>query len=202
MKLGLLLSTLIAGFVCTSVSTAQTQLVRGDVDSIQGTNRFVLDCTFIELVSSTVNLQALENQSRQSDIEYDMQVQVVSTNPTVLNVISATVAPEMMQMGNLRLGETDSWEVNGTPGSNAWVFLGDRAFTLYGPAGPLGTWLLGGPVALLNQGTIAFNGQFRFNFTMPNEPRFLGTEITAQAIVQLPAGNFMITNPDCKEIEN
>lgn len=197
-----LLHSIVTCALLVGASHAQTQLVRGDIDSIQGTPRFQLDCTFIELVSSTVNLQALENASSQSNIEYDMQVTVVGTNPVVLNVVSATPVLEMMQMGKLRLGETDSWEVNGTPGANAWVFIGDRQTTGYFPAGALGTWVLGGPIALLAQGSIAFNGQFRFNFSMPNVPAFVGVEITSQAIVQQPAGNLLITNSDCKEIEN
>src|SRR5690606_31444330 len=44
---------------------AQTQLVRGDIDSIPQSNRFRLDCTNIQLVTSTVNLQQLHDASKQ-----------------------------------------------------------------------------------------------------------------------------------------
>ena len=195
--------SLIAATSLAVATPGQTQLVRGDVDGIQGTLRFQLDCTNIELVSSTVNLQALENQSRQNDIEFDMQVTVVSAGPpTTLNVLSAVAVPEVLDMGNLRLGETNSWEVFGQPGSTALVFVGDRAFTGYFPIGALGTWVLGGPIALMAQGPIAFNGQFRFNFTTPTNPAFLGVEITSQAIIQDPDGTLSISHPDCKTVEN
>jgi hypothetical protein len=180
---------------------AQTQIVRGDIDGIQGTNRFQLDCTSIELISTSVNLQALHDLSRQQNIEFEMQVSVASVSPTVLNVLSAVQIPETMDMGKMRLGETDNWEVRGQPGTAAFVFIGDRRTTAYIPAGPLGTFVLGGPIALLASGTINGVGQFQFNFTMPNNPLFVGVEITSQAILALPSGMLTITHPACKTIE-
>ncbi len=57
--------TLFLAVALTAGVTAQTQLVRGDVDSVSGSNRFQLDCTRIPLTSSTVNLEQLHDQSRQ-----------------------------------------------------------------------------------------------------------------------------------------
>jgi hypothetical protein len=197
-----LLAIACSAILFSGIAGAQTQLLRGDIGDIRGTNRFLLDGTTIELVSSTVNLQVLHDQSRQQNIDYEMRVTLVSAPPVVLNVVSAVSIPEMMDMGNMRLGESSRWQVNGTPGSTAWVFIGATAFTAYTPVGPLGTFLLGGPVALLAQGTINGQGQFEFNFTTPNDPSFVGVEITSQAVVQLPAGNFLVTNPDSRVIES
>lgn len=190
-----------AALLLTANLSAQHRLI-GDVDGIQGTNRFLLDGTTIELVSTSVNLLQLENLSRQSDIEFDMQVTTVSTNPTVLNVLSAVEVPEIFEMGKLRLGETDSWEVRGIPGSTTAVFICARESTRYLPLPGIGTLLLGAPISPMNQGTIGATGQFRFFFTMPNEPVLLGFEITAQALVRSPAGVVSLTHASSREIEN
>ena len=76
---------------------AQTYRIVGDVDAIQGTNLFELDCTHIRLVSTTVNLQQLHDASRQQNIEYDMQVTDVSAGGlTILNVLSAVAVYEVL----------------------------------------------------------------------------------------------------------
>ena len=63
----------IATAVLASTSFAQLHLVRGDVDSVQNSNTFVLECTNVQLVSSTVNLRAMHDQSRQNDIYWEMR---------------------------------------------------------------------------------------------------------------------------------
>lgn len=192
-----LATTLTAGL------TAQTQLVRGDVDGIQNTQGlFQLECTQVRLVSSTVNLQALHDASRQQDIEYEMQVTQVGTNPVTLDVVSATQIFEMFDMGNLRFGRNETWEVFGVPGNPAAVYMDLRANTNYAPFGSWGTWVLGPNAFLFNQGTINALGRFRFQFTMPNLPQFVGVEFTAQALTLDANGAPLITNPDCKEVRN
>lgn len=183
-------------------SLSAQQLVRGDIDGIQGTQLFQLECTQIRIVSPTLNLQALSDASRQQNIEYDMQVVQVQANPTVLEILSATPVPEMFQMGNLRIGRSETWELVGVPGSQYGVFLGFRTTTSYAPLGVWGTWLLGSNFAPLQNGTINALGRSQFQFTMPNAPTFIGMEITSQAIVVEPDGDLVITNPDCKEVRN
>ena len=181
---------------------AQTQLVRGDIDGIKNTRLFQLDCTHIRLVSTTVNLQKLHDASRQNNIEYEMQVRDVSSGGTkMLNVISAKAITEMMNMGNLRFGRSDTWEVFGPSGSLAVVFLQSRSMTSYLPLGSAGTWLLGGNAILFNFGTIT-NGSFRFNFQPPTIQSLVGQEFSSQALIVSRNGGLTITNPDCKEVRS
>lgn len=184
--------------------TAQTQLVRGDVDVIQNTNpdRFQLDCTGIPLVSSTVNLRQLHDASRQQDIEYEMEVVDIGTGGrTVLDVRSARVIPELFDMGNLRFGRSETWETFAAPGSQVWTFVDFRAATRYLPIGPAGTWVLGAGAFAIASGTTSAIGRFQFQFTMPTVPALVGTEFTAQSVVQ-ENGVFWLTNPDCKDVRS
>lgn len=195
--------SLIAAAALAPALSAQTQLVRGDIDSIQGTNLFRLDCTQdVRLVSSTVDLLALHNASHQQNFEYEMQVVDVSTpSQTILDVISATQIPEQFEMGNLRFGQSNTWEVFAAPGSPAWVFVAARTDTGYLPLGAPGTWILGGSAIVFNQGFTNGVGRFQFNYTMPTLPALVGLEVSGQAIV-FESGAFRLTNPDCKDIRN
>lgn len=180
---------------------AQTQLVRGDVDSVQGTNRFVLACTTIQLVSRTVNLQQLHDQSRQQDIEYEMQVRDVSAGgKTILDVVSAKAIPELFDMGNLRLGRADRWQVMGAPGSATAVYITATGLTGYTPVGAAGTWLLGNTFFFLHAGAIGNTGLFQFSWQPPDIQGLVGQSFAAQAIVLDRNGGLLIANAQCKEV--
>ncbi|MCA8956222.1 MAG: hypothetical protein KDC87_09110 [Planctomycetes bacterium] len=191
---------LFASLALASLVPAQTQLVRGDVDSIQNTNRWRLDCTNIELVSTTVDLQALHNASRQQDIEYEMQVIDVS-QPGLpkLNVISARAIPEIFDMGNIRFGRSDTWAVSGAAGSSFGIWITLPQATSYAPFGSWGTWLLGQHPMLFAQGTIPATGRFEFKYQPPTVPAWVGVTIVGQAVV-VQGSSILITNPGCKDI--
>jgi len=193
----------VAPILLATTAFAQPQLVRGDVDGIQGTNRFQLECTQIPLVSNAVNLQALHNLSSGQDIEFEMMVNNIGTlQSPVLDVLSAQQIPEIFDMGNLRFGRSETWEVFGVPNSRTAVYLGLRAGTQYHPFGPFGTWVMGPESVLLQLGTISGLGRFQFRFTMPTIPQLVGVEFTSQALVVEPSGSLLITNPDCKEVRD
>ena len=179
---------------------AQTQLVRGDVDGIQNTNRWRLECTSIELVSRTVDLKVLHDASRQQDIEYEMQVSVVSLSPPVLDVVSAKQIPQIFDMGNIRLGRADRWHVLGNQGEIAVVYLTGDGMTAYQPLGSLGTWLLS-PGFFFNAGVVSAQGRFEFNVQPPNDPRLVGLTFVGQAAVVAPStGRVLIANAQCKQV--
>jgi hypothetical protein len=175
---------------------AQTQLLRGKVEDVSNTtNQFFLDGTRIDLVSSTLNLNALVGQ------QLTMQVIDVSQGGrAILDVRSATPTTKMLDMGNLRFGRAESWQVNGVPGSRTGVFLTLTNMTSYVPFGASGTWVLGGIAPLLASGTINAAGQYEFKLTTPNIPSLVGVEFTSQAAVIDPQNNFILTNPDSKEV--
>ena len=181
--------------------TAQTQLLRGDVDSISGTNRYQVDCTNLEIVSSTVDLRALHDASRRQDIDYEMRVRPTTVGGrAVLEVVAATPIPEQMDMGNLRFGRNETWEVFGPAGSEVWIFVNVPSASSYLPLGAAGSWLLGTALPF-RTGQIDGFGRLRFGFTMPTIPALVGRTISSQAVLR-SNGVFSITAPDCKEVRN
>ncbi len=178
-------------------ANAQTQLVRGKVEDVPSTSRFVLDCTTLPLVSTTLNLNTLVGQ------QWNLQVVNTGTpSQPILDVRSATPATKIMDMGNLRFGRSERWQVNYTPGSLAAVYVQLTSATSYLPAGAPGTWLLGLNCMHLATGTTNGQGQFEFNITMPTIPSLVGVSFSSQALVRTPAGELVVANPDCKEVRN
>lgn len=186
-----------------SLLPAQTHLVRGDVDIMQGTNAFRLECTNIRLVSQTVNLKALHDASRQKDIEYEMQVRDVSQGGlTILDVVSAKTIPEMFDMGNIRLGRSDTWEVFGTPGSAAGMFITARSQTSFVPVGASGAWLVGANAILFARGTVNAIGRFQVRYQPPNDPSLVGLEVVGQGVLIGTNNTLTLANLDCKTVRS
>lgn len=192
--------TFAAALVLAAAASAQSFTIEGDIDSVQGTNRFVLDCTNINLISNTVNLQALHDASRQQDIEYRMDVMMVG--PNTLNVLSAVAFPEQLDMGNLRFGRSERWAITGAPGSAFAIFVNTRAATSLLPVPPLGAWVVGGNAPLFTQGQIGGFGRFEFSYTMPTIPALVGVEFTTQAALVSPANVLSITHAACKDVRS
>ena len=184
----------ILGIALGTTVCAQTQLVRGKVEDVSGTNRFVLDCTSIPLVSTALNLSSLVGQ------QWNLQVVNTGTATSpVLDVRSATAATKIFDMGNLKIGSPERWQVNAQPGAMAAMFVNATAATSYLPFGAAGTWLLGPQAPLLAQGTVSGQGQLEVRFTMPNLPQLIGTSFSGQAIV-LQSNQLILTNADCRDV--
>ena len=175
--------------------SAQTQLVRGKVEDVSGTNRFILDCTTIPLVSRALNLNTLVGA------QWNLQVIDVGTpGAPRLDVQSATPATKIFDMGNLRFGRAERWQVNYTPGSMTAVFVQATSATSYLPLGAAGAWLLGANAAFVNAGVVNGQGQFEFRLTMPTIPSLVGVSFSGQAVVAPPSAPLLITNADCREV--
>lgn len=185
----------LAFLFATTAVAQQTQLVRGKVEDIPQTPNFVLDCTNIPLVSNVLNLNTMVG------LQFDLQVVNLgtATNPR-LNVVSAVAVNKIFDMGNLRIGRPENWEIRGPSGSAAAAWLTATSLTGYFPLGAAGTWLLAGPTLMVASGTIGNGGQFQFTVTTPNVPELIGVMFTAQGAYGTPAGQLVITNPDCKEV--
>jgi hypothetical protein len=186
-----------------SAALAQTHTIVGDIDPIQGTNLFELDCTRIRLVSTTVNLQALHDASRQQDIEYEMQVTDVSTGGlTILNVLTARAVPEQFNMGNLRFGRSETWDLSGPAGATFVVFVTTRNQTVFLPTTGLGNaWFLPASAPVFHVGVMT-SPFIQFPFQMPTMPELVGTEFTAQTVLIGQQLNVTLTNPDCRVVRN
>ncbi len=194
-----ILTTALLGAALCAPLCAQNQLVRGDVDSVQNTNRFVLKCTNVPLVSTTVNLQQLHDATRQQNLTVEMTVRDIGTTTPVLDVLAAQIVPERMDMGNLRFGRTETWEVFAAPGSHAWIFVDVMASTGFLGFGDAGAWVLGRNAALLANGPVGALGRFQLRFQMPDIPALVGQTFVSQAIVQ-ENGTLLLTEADCKAV--
>lgn len=181
-------------FALCSTAFAQ-QPLRGKVEDVQNTqNQFFLDCTNIPMVSTAFNLNLWVGQEAIMDV-----TNVGTAQAPVLRVDAITATTKVFDMGNLRLGQTDRWEVNAPAGSFAFMFLDFTVNTGFTAFGNFGTWLLGPGAATLASGVTNGQNQFEINFTMPNIPALVGTSLTGQALVNT-GGTWFFANPDCKTI--
>lgn len=189
-------SLLLAASVLAAGLSSQTQLLRGKIENVQNTqNRFFLDCTNIPLTSTALNLNNLVGN------QYIMQVvNTGSASSPSLEVKSVTATTKIFDMGNIRLGRADRWQVRWKAGSTTAVGVTATAATSYVPLGPIGTFLLGPQFVLLKQGKVNQLGVFEFSFQPPNIQSLVGLSVTGQALVQEPNGFLLLSNPDCKEV--
>jgi hypothetical protein len=173
---------------------AQTQTVRGQIEDVPNSQprTFVLDCTTIPVQSSTLNLGMMLDTPAILDV-----VNVGTAQAPVLEVSAVTPTARNFEMGNLRIGHPDRWEVFAPTGSFALVFVDFTAHTGWMPFGSSGVFLLGGGAATLTSGMTNQEGKLEFNFTMPNVPQLVGSSFTAQSLIG-DHGNWLFSNPDCK----
>ncbi|MEO6594814.1 MAG: hypothetical protein ABIP94_08690 [Planctomycetota bacterium] len=191
-----LLPFLSCGVLFTTLLTAQTQTLRGKVEDVQGTvNQFFLDGTNLPLVSTALNLNQWMNQ------QLIMQVVNIGTvTAPVIRVDSAVATTKVMDMGNLRLGQTSTFEVFAPAGSAAFMFMDFTSNTGFIPFGAWGVWLLGAAPYLHAGGITTGLNVFQAPFTTPNVPSLVGIDITSQAFVG-DHGNWFFSNPDNKTIQ-
>jgi len=187
---------LAATFLAAAALPAQTT-IRGKVEDVQNTtNQFYLDGTNIPVVSSALNLNLWQGQHALLDV-----VNIGTAAAPVLRIDAATQANKVMDMGNLRLGETKTWEVFAPTGAAAFVFMDWTANTGFTPLpGIGGAWLLGGTPHLLAGGFAQF-GAFQTSYTTPNNPILIGLMVTSQALVG-SNGVWEFSNVDDKVVEN
>lgn len=176
-------------------AVAQGQIVRGEVEDVRNTfNQFYFKCTNIPVTSTAVSLAAIQDTQG----EFTVQNVGTATSPA-FEVLSFTPALKQFDMGNIRLGRTDTWEITGAPGELFFFFVGATNNTGYTPFGAAGTWLLGMDAATLVTGVIPPLGRFQTQIGPPNNQQLVGLEFTGQALIGGPAG-WKLTNPDCKTV--
>lgn len=192
-----LVTALTTTVLLSATAFAQTITIRGEVEDVQGTaNQFFLDGTTIPVFSNVLNLNLWQNQHAILDV-----VNVGTAAAPMLRIDSATPTTKVMDMGNLRLGETKTWEVFAATGSAAFIFMDWTSNTGFTPIPQFGgAWLMGGQPFLLDGG-ITFGGVFQTTFTTPNNPALVGLQVTSQALVGTQ-GNWAFSNVDDKTIEN
>lgn len=196
MNANLLLSALFAATVATA-TTAQTHTVRGSIENVQGTtNQFFLDCTNLRLTSSALNLNLWMGPNLALEV-----VDIGTPGAPLLDVRSATPTNAAMDMGNLRAGRSDRWQVRAPAGSLAFVLFDLTANTSFRPMAPYGTFLLGNGAQTLASGTTNALGVWEFSVAIPaSAAPFVGTAVTSQALL-LGGGTAWFSEPDCKTLQ-
>jgi hypothetical protein len=185
-------------FLCALATNAAAQIetLRGKVEDVPGTaNQFVLDGTNLPMVSTTLKLHTLVGQQAIMKV-----VNIGTPTVPVIRVDGSTPTTKVMDMGNLRLGQSSTFEVSAPAGSAAFIFMDFQSNTGFIPAGALGTWLLGLSPYLLAGGITNGQNQFQTQFFTPANPQLLGLQMTSQALVG-DHGTWFFSNPDGKTIE-
>lgn len=182
-----------AALVTAANVSAQGQIVRGKIEDVPSTQTFVLACTNLRLTSTALNLNALVGQP--------LEMTVTQLANGALSVLTASPIAKVFDMGNLRLGRADRWQITGTAGEAVGMFLTSIDLTGYTPVGAAGTWVLGSTWLTIAVGQINPLGVFETSFQPPNVPQLVGTTWTAQGLRQAASGAVYVTNPDCKVLQ-
>lgn len=188
------------GFFVSSLAlsaVAQTATVRGEVDEFPGSRtRFVLEHTRVELVSTAVDLRALEAGGY---FEFSVEEVAGAAIPT-LRVLAATPVADAFGFEGLTAGATAVFEVSGRPGATGVVFLQATERTGFLPLGELGSWLLGTAALPLGRVTIRGDGDGDLRVALPAVPELVGTRFTGQAAV-VDGAQVRFTNPDSQVLQ-
>lgn len=190
-----ILAILPIALILTKTLAAQTHTLRGKVEDVQGTtNQFFLDGTNLPVVSSALNLNTWVGQQAILQV-----VNIGTASAPVVRVDAAVATIKVMDMGNLRLGQTSTFEVTAPAGSAAFMFMDFTANTQFLPFPAFGVWVLGMAPHLLAAGITNGQNQFQTPFATPAIPSLIGLQITSQALVG-DHGNWFFSNPDGKTV--
>lgn len=191
------LPTVVTAFLFVATAAAQNHTIQGKVEDVQGTqNQFVLDGTVVPVFSTALNLNQWVGQQAVLDV-----VDVGSAGAPLLRIDAATPTTKVMDMGNLRLNQSSTFEVFAPAGTAAFVFLDFTANTGFAPIPGLGgAWLLGLSPYLLASGFTNGAGVFQTTFATPNVPALVGTDVSGQALTS-SGGLWGFSNVDSRTIQ-
>ena len=175
----------------TTFATAQTTTLRGKVEDVQGTqNQFFLDGTNVPMVSTALNLNTWLGQQAVMQV-----VNVGTTAAPVLRVDAATATTKVMDMGNMRLGQSSTWQIALMPPCRSHASCAGSNVQRKGLA------MDGGNPVLLAAGFTNAPNLFQVQITTIPDQTLVGLEITSQAIVGDPGDNWYFSNPDNKTVQ-
>lgn len=183
-------------FLLATLLPAQSVTLRGTIEDVQGTaNQFFLDGTNVSLFSTALNLNQLQGQQLVMQV-----VDVGVPGAPLVRVDSAVPATQILNMGNLRLGQTSTFDAVAPTNSLACFFLDLTANTSFFPLFDWGSWVLSPtPVPIGASFTTAPN-LVQMPFTTPADPSLTGLHITCQALICEPGGLWYLSNPDDKTV--
>ena len=179
-----------------TVAQAQEVTFRGQVEDVSGTaNQFIVDCTNTSLTSAVFNLNLFLDQ----EVEITGQWNGSSINPSV-SVEAIQAVPEVFEIGGgAKLGEFSSLGFTTQPGTPVFGFLSlAPGFTPFGADSVI--LIDTTQVVLTRSGVVGGSGILELPFFIPDSPGLIGLELFAQGAT-LEAGGFVVTNPDCKTVD-
>lgn len=180
--------------LCALASTALAQDVhfRGKIEDVSGTSQFVVDCTNVQLTSSSINLSGLVGQQ----VEIDGTWNGSFSSPSVEVTATTPVTDDFEIGGSTKIGEMAQVEVLSDPGDNVNVYgsLDPGFFPL-----PLTGAVLIDPstAELIASGTVTVGGVLQLDSMIPNEPALVGLSYYGQAVVLELGGGVHMTTNDC-----
>jgi hypothetical protein len=192
-------STFLIAVFALIAGLAQAQAVhfRGKVEDISGSNRFVIDCTNVELTSSQFDL----NQFLGDQVDASGTWNGSTTTP-VIEVTAIQIVARLFEVGgNGKIGGELTFEVTSNPGDMTAVFASIASGFI--PTPNAGTFFLAlQPLLLIGRGTIPGGGTLQLHVNVPNDPALVGITVFGQALLAFTAGGTLWSNPDCKTITN
>lgn len=178
---------------------AQAVTLRGKVEDVQGTqNLFFVDCTNVSITSGAFNLNLFLNQ--QVELTGNWNGSFVAPAVDVTAIVQVVESFEIG--GGAKIGDVSNLSVTGPAGDVAVAYISTApGFT---PLGDLGVGLIHPTQSyLMGVGVIPPFGTRQFPLPIPNDPSLVGFELHGQGVIlDVGAGQALLTNPDCKEIKD
>lgn len=180
-----------------SAVSAQQLSFRGKVEDVSGTaNQFFVDCTDVDIQSSTINLNAFVGLQTQITGNWNGSAASPLVDVTAIQAVSETFEIG----GGGKIGQQATFRVDGAPGSPFAMFssLGTSFFPFRS-----GVVLLDlGTLNLIGTGVIGGAGNVEIKVQVPNNPALIGLTVFGQGAIGMGGGNVLLTNPDCKTLES
>ncbi|MEX1023713.1 MAG: hypothetical protein WD226_01430 [Planctomycetota bacterium] len=194
-----ILFTLLSSALLAVVHDAQSVTFRGKVEDVSGTNNlFFVDCTSTQLTSLAFNLNSFVGQ--QVAITGDWNGSFAA--PSV-NVTSIAPALETYEIGGgADIGDFSNQSFVAAPGTFAvgLLSLGSSFAPFQGGNGVI--FLDPTRVVLTQTGVVGGSGILEIPFFIPNDPALIGIDLIGQGALLSAGAAPLLTNPDCKEIDD
>jgi len=182
-------------FLLASAASAQQQVtLQGKVEDASPSG-FLVACTDTRLESSAFNLNLFLGENVQIT-----GTRVQTTGTPLVNVTGIQIVPEIFEIpGNPEVGQDIRFGATYTPGSQAIFFAAlAPGFT---PVRSMGTLLIDAPGRVrMGSAVIPPVGNVEITVPMPNDPSLVGLTVYAQTVLRT-GSTFLLSNPDCKDIQ-
>lgn len=191
------LPALLPFLLAASAASAQQVTLRGEVQAVAGTGgQFLVDCSNVELQSSTINLAPFVGSQTTIAGRWNGSFSSPRVEVTDIQIVAQTFEI----VGSNKIGEVAILSISGSSTSVFEIYTSLGSFFV--PFGSAGAVMLE-PQTLSRvvRGVIGSEGNFQIKVPIPNASALIGTTIFGQGIKSPGVGSFFLTNADCRTIE-